>query len=216
MPALFEEYRPDDWGDVVGQGKVLSKINVLRNRGLGGRAYWINGQTGTGKTTIARLLASEVADDIAIEELDTSDVTTSTVERIRRSMSFRGIGKKGGMVWIINEAHGLTAKMVQKLLTLVEPEGGLPDRVMFIFTTTVEGQLAFEGLDDGGPLLSRCIRLELSRRDLARPFAERARKIAEEQGLNGRSIEAYVRLVQKHRNNLRAVLQDIESGAMLD
>ena len=65
-------------------------------------------------------------------------------------------------------------------------------------------------------LLSRCIDLPLARRDLAKAFAERAREIADQEGLNGRSIEAYVRLCRKHRNNLRAVLQAVEAGDMAE
>ena len=50
---LFEEYRPKNWDEVVGQDRVLEKIKVLFNRGLSGRAYWLSGSSGTGKTTIA-------------------------------------------------------------------------------------------------------------------------------------------------------------------
>src|SRR4051812_16849702 len=63
MASLFEQYRPASWAEVVGQDKALAKIETLRKRGLGGRAWLITGQSGTGKTTIARLLAGEVADE---------------------------------------------------------------------------------------------------------------------------------------------------------
>ena len=35
---LFEEYRPRQWSDVVGQDAVVKQIEVLRRRGLSGRA----------------------------------------------------------------------------------------------------------------------------------------------------------------------------------
>jgi DNA polymerase III gamma/tau subunit len=55
---LHEQYRPRDWSDVVGQDKAIAKIDALRNRGLAGRAFWISGSSGTGKTTVARLIAA--------------------------------------------------------------------------------------------------------------------------------------------------------------
>ena len=59
MKQLYEQYRPRAWPDVVGQDKVVKRIMALRKRGLAGRAYWLSGASGTGKSTIARLLAKD-------------------------------------------------------------------------------------------------------------------------------------------------------------
>jgi hypothetical protein len=40
---LHEQYRPSAWSDVVGQDKILARIEAIRQRGLAGRAYWISG-----------------------------------------------------------------------------------------------------------------------------------------------------------------------------
>ena len=72
---LYEQYRPQGWAEVVGQEKVLAKIDRLRSRGLAGRAFWLSGQSGTGKTTIARLIASEVAEGWNTDEVDATDLS---------------------------------------------------------------------------------------------------------------------------------------------
>ncbi len=59
---LTEQYRPKQWSEVVGQNKVIRRIQQLARRGLGGRAYWLSGGSGQGKSTIGRLIASEIAD----------------------------------------------------------------------------------------------------------------------------------------------------------
>ena len=69
MKPLYEAYRPTTWSDVVGQDKIVAKLRALMRRGLGGRAFWISGQSGTGKTTIGRLIAAEVASPVSMDPI---------------------------------------------------------------------------------------------------------------------------------------------------
>ncbi len=118
---------------------------------------------------------------------------------------------------IINEVHALRSEAVTALLTILERPGQpIPDHVVWIMTTTCDGQAKLFDDMDAHPLLSRCVELPLARRGLAQPFAEHVRNIAQTEGMDGRPIGDYVKLLQKHRNNMRAALQDVESGCMAD
>ena len=210
---LAEKYRPQTWEDVVGQDKLVAGLLRLRDTtGLGGNAFWLSGKSGTGKTTIAKLIAAEVADSFCITHLHARELTPSTLRQIDESMGYRGFGQKGGRAWIVDECHLLTDKQVGALLDLTEP---IPDHIVWVFTTTTQGQLKFDWLDDASPLLSRCQRVKLRETGLAQAFAKRAREIAVAEGLDGRPISYYLERVKQNRNNLRAVLQEVQQGKML-
>lgn len=216
MQSLYEQYRPRSWPEVVGQDKILATVDSLRKRGLAGRAYWISGASGTGKTTIARLIADEVAAPLATEELDASRLTTASLADTERMLHYTGMDDTGkgrrGRAVIVNEAHGLRKDVIRQLLVLLER---IPGHAVLIFTTTADAQeKLFDDCDDAGPLLSRCIRLALGQRDLAKPFAARCKEIAMSAGLDGQPEAEYVKLARECRNNMRAMLQEIEAGKM--
>ncbi len=210
--SLYLKYRPANWQNVVGQDRAVKQIQGITERGWGGRAWWISGGSGQGKTTLAYLIAKTGADDWFVEELQARQLTPRQIREIAGVMQLMAMGK-GGRVWIVNEAHGMRRDTIEAWLTLLEQ---LPRHVVVIFTTTREGEAKlFDDVDDTGPLLSRCVVVHLTNQGLAKPFAKRAKEIASAEALDGQPIQAYVRLAQQCHNNMRAILQAVESGEMI-
>jgi DNA polymerase-3 subunit gamma/tau len=132
--ALYRKYRPRNFKEVLGQDQV---VNLLSKAVKGGRishAYLFSGPRGTGKTSVARILASDVGcHDYDLLEVDAA--SSRGIDDIRElrdgvhTVPLRGEYK----VYIIDEVHMLTREAFNALLkTLEEP----PGHVIFVLATT--------------------------------------------------------------------------------
>lgn len=226
MPTLAEKYRPTSLEGLVGQPKIVKRISLLRNTGLQGRVLWLVGESGTGKTTLARIIAAEIADSYAVIEKDAQEFSMDAVREFERMCQFKPIGTKMCHVFICNEAHRLSDRVVSRLQTVLE-EPCVQRNSTWIFTTTNRGQQSlFADKFDACPFLSRATILEFdsaflpdaksSASPIELAYAEHIRGIAQAENCDGKPIGDYVKLVRKHKHNLRSCLMAVESGAMLD
>lgn len=213
---LASKYSPKTWGDYLGQPKVLKTLDQLRQHGgLAGRAYFVTGKSGTGKGSLAWLLAREVAEEWNITQCAANSLTAARVREMANAARYIGLGAKRGVVLLVDEVHGIRNDVLQVLLVVCDT-GNIPAHVVWIFTTTIDNEeLLFEKKSDADPFRSRCTMLELTTQGLAKIFAARAQEIAKAEGLDGQPIEKYVRLVNDCKANFRMALNRIGQGEML-
>jgi len=217
MTTFYDRHRPKTLTEVCGHEKAMRKLITLHKTvGLQGQALWITGESGTGKTTIARIIAGIVADECTTYEVDAQDVSLETLRDWEHKAQFKPLFG-GGYCFLVNEAHGLSSKVVSRLQTILEDER-VNRNSTWLFTTTFKGeQRLFDSKFDACPFLSRVISLRLDLDENTKlAMAERLQTIARAENLDGKPLEAYIDLFNRSDCNMRRALQSIACGEMLD
>lgn len=139
--VLYRKYRPTKLTDVVGQKQVTESLTNALKTGKISHAYLFIGPRGTGKTSVARILAHAVNDfpyeleDSYLDIIEIDAASNTGVDNIRELREKAIIAPTRGKykVYIIDEVHMLSKSAANALLkTLEEP----PEHVIFILATT--------------------------------------------------------------------------------
>lgn len=139
--VLYRKYRSRSLDEIVGQDHVVSILKRALEKDSIGHAYLLTGIRGTGKTSIARILAAEInqipyadsGNSLDIIEIDAA--SNNSVEDVRDLREKARIAPTSARkkVYIIDEVHMLSKSAFNALLkTLEEP----PQHVVFILATT--------------------------------------------------------------------------------
>ena len=224
--ALYREWRPRTFNDVVGQEHITTtlKNQILNNRIA--HAYLFCGTRGTGKTSTAKVFAKalncldlrdgepcnkcemcrKINEGLAIDVTELDAASNNGVDKIRDIIDDVKYPPQEARykVYIMDEVHMLSAGAVNAFLkTLEEP----PNNVIFILATTDPQKLPIT-------ILSRCQRFDFKRINNSEITA-RLRKIVKEQNVlaDERSLNLIARVSDgAMRDSLSILDQAISMG----
>ena len=213
--ALYRKYRPSVFSDVIGQEHIVTTLRNQIRAGRTSHAYLFCGTRGTGKTTVAKILARAVnceapvdgepcgkcrscQDALAGKSLNIIEIDGASNNRvedvrvIREEVAYPPA--RGKKVYIIDEVHMLTPAAFNALLkTLEEP----PAYVVFILATTEAHKVPVT-------ILSRCQRYDF-RRISTEDISQRLTRLLQEEGIAFRP-EAIRYIARKADGGMRDAL----------
>jgi DNA polymerase-3 subunit gamma/tau len=155
VPALYRKYRPQTFEEVVGQDAVVRTLTNAIDQGKVRQAYLFAGPRGTGKTSLARILAKSlncergptstpdntchacvaIANGTSLDVIEMDAASQRGIDDIRDIRDRVVLQPVEGAykVYILDEAHQLTDAAWNALLKLIEEP---PPHLMFVFCTT--------------------------------------------------------------------------------
>ena len=155
MTALYRKYRPQDFDEVVGQEAVVRTLRNAIERDQIRQAYLFAGPRGTGKTSLARILAKclnceqgptatpdktcnscrTIAAGTSLDVIEMDAASQRGIDDIREIREHVILQPVEGRhkVYILDEAHQLTDAAFNALLKLIEEP---PPHLVFVFCTT--------------------------------------------------------------------------------
>jgi DNA polymerase III subunit gamma/tau len=155
VTALYRTYRPLDFTQVVGQEAVVRTLRNAIESGQVRQAYLFAGPRGTGKTSMARILAKAlnaeggpsadfdpstriartIADGTALDVVEMDAASQRGIDEVREIRERAMLQPAEGQwkVYIVDEAHQLTTAAWNALLKLIEEP---PPHLVFVFCTT--------------------------------------------------------------------------------
>src|ERR1700691_4431128 len=192
--VIARKYRPQTFAELISQEHVKTTIENAITQNRIAHGYIFSGQRGTGKTTVARILArclncekgptptpcgvcsscTEIASGSSVDviEIDAaSNRGINEMRELRENVRYRP-ARDRYKVFIVDEAHQITAEAFNALLkTLEEP----PEWVVFLLCTTESHKIP-------STILSRCQQFSFRSVDFAE-LVERMEQIAKLEGV---------------------------------